>query len=303
MLDKRASERVAHQQPVVEEGQRQPLGVGLDPERELGQFNRQRILVYPVQTVNGSQTATDRLGNAPRNTLARTLGSAAGQITLQSIIGVGQVAHAGAQLLGAGLQSGAFRRISTSQRSGLSGGGQFITAPTRLVEPGTQEAARLNQEMTAAHRRVKHAQAEQRSGLWVVLGTALITLRPEGFLHQKAHKAVGRVEGAGSLAAQTNPQVEATGRDLLDPFDLCRFQVSGARCQIVFIRVRFKVFGVRGQVLSFAFSDLISPFSILPTSDACDSSGVRSDSFAYVSLPAISRCVSNSISEPFAIER
>ena len=65
MLHKRPGERIAHEQPMVKKGQRQPLGVGLNPERKLRQFKRQRVLVHPIQTMHRDQAPTDRLGDAP----------------------------------------------------------------------------------------------------------------------------------------------------------------------------------------------------------------------------------------------
>ena len=74
--------------------------------------------------------------------------------------------------------------------------------------------------MPAAHGRVEDLELEDLARLGIVRRRPLGHLRPQGLLDQEADERVRRVVGAGGLAAQADAEVEAAGRDLLDPLDL-----------------------------------------------------------------------------------
>ena len=75
---------------VVEESERQPFGVGLDPQCQLGQLHRQRILVNAVETMNGDEAAAERLGfflGEPRFLPFR---GPAWEVADQLVVGIGE---------------------------------------------------------------------------------------------------------------------------------------------------------------------------------------------------------------------
>jgi hypothetical protein len=68
--EKWTGQGVGVQQPVIEKGQRQPLGVRFQPQRQLGEFHRQTVAVHAVKTMHGHQPTADRKGAKFRKSAA-----------------------------------------------------------------------------------------------------------------------------------------------------------------------------------------------------------------------------------------
>ncbi len=140
------------------------------------------------------------------------------------------------------LALGPFRRLGPSL-----GGERFLVAEAAgFVELVTEKPARFDQEVARAHRWVEHLQFEDLERVRIILRAALFRLGAQGFLHEEPHEGMGRVVRAAGLASETHAQVEAAGRDGLDPLDFCLLSCGWARRVRRCPRDGFIAFGIVG---------------------------------------------------------
>src|SRR5438128_10455038 len=90
MLEERAGKRVADDETMVEEGQREPFSLGLDPQSQLRQLDSEWVLVDAVEAVHGDESPAERLGLALGEARLLALRRAARQVPHQLLVGIGQ---------------------------------------------------------------------------------------------------------------------------------------------------------------------------------------------------------------------
>ena len=201
-MDTQADERVAAAQVVVEEGEGRADGEAVQPERDLGQFDGQRVLVDAVDAAFEDHAADDGLvgelglvdhpigGVCPRQNVLTDSGDAFNQ----------------------GRCVGAFQ----PGRDGRRVFDQFENGVGEVVDSGDEEVA-------AAHGRVEHFEVErgfggvetaelgdavgfgafvalQSSGFGLEGSLAFLQQRREGALDDEIDERLGRVEAAAVLA-------------------------------------------------------------------------------------------------------
>ena len=202
VVDAQADERVAAAQVVVEEGERRADGEAVQPERDLGQFDGQRVLVDAVDAAFEDHAADDGLvgelglvdhpigGVCPRQNVLTDSGDAFNQ----------------------GRCVGAFQ----PGRDGRRVFDQFENGVGEVVDSGDEKVA-------AAHGRVEHFEVErgfggvqaaqfgdavgfgavvalQSSGFLLEGSFALFQQRRERALDDQIDERLGRVEAAAVLA-------------------------------------------------------------------------------------------------------
>ena len=113
-----SAERIAVHQPVIEECQRQSLGVGLQPQRQLCQLDGQAVAIHAIQAMHGDQPSADRQRTGLRHAARRRPRWTARQIGQQQAIRIRQVRQASTQLRGTRQQARPIiRRGTLSPRS------------------------------------------------------------------------------------------------------------------------------------------------------------------------------------------